>query len=142
MVDRLESLLTHFAVHARMFHSGALCGLNEVPTLPDAGQLHLIKLGPVEARIEVEEATAPELFESLWPLTRRARVRKDRFTMPEGNHHWEIDVFLDRQLVLAEIELQSMNEVITPPAWLAPYIVRDVTGESAYFNSELARPDA
>lgn len=48
MVDRLESLLTHFAVHARMFHSGALCGLNEVPTLPDTGQLHLIKLGPVE----------------------------------------------------------------------------------------------
>lgn len=48
MVDRLESLLAHFAVHARMFHSGALCGVNEVPTLPDAGQLHLIKLGPLE----------------------------------------------------------------------------------------------
>lgn len=54
MPDRLESLLTHFSVHARMFHSGALCGLNEVPVLPDAGQLHLIKLGPVEVNHEGE----------------------------------------------------------------------------------------
>lgn len=54
MVDRLESLLSHFAVHARMFHSGALCGLNEVPTLPDTGQLHLIKLGPVEVNHDGE----------------------------------------------------------------------------------------
>jgi AraC-like DNA-binding protein len=52
MADRLESLLTHFAVHARMFHSGALCGLNEVPTLPETGQLHLIKTGPVEVNHE------------------------------------------------------------------------------------------
>ena len=54
MADRLESLLTHFAVHARMFHSGALCGLNEVPTLPETGQLHLIKRGPVEVNHESE----------------------------------------------------------------------------------------
>jgi CHAD domain-containing protein/CYTH domain-containing protein len=104
--------------------------------------LRTIKLGPVEARIEVEEATTPELFASLWPLTRLSRVRKERYTIAEGEHHWEIDVFLDRQLVLAEIELESMEEPVSPPAWLAPYIVREVTGEAAYFNSELARPDA
>lgn len=101
-----------------------------------------IKLGPVKARIEVEEATTPELFASMWPLTRLSRVRKERYTIAEGHHHWEIDVFLDRQLVLAEVELESMEEPVTPPAWLAPYIVREVTGEAAYFNSELARLDA
>ncbi|HCT58415.1 MAG TPA: CHAD domain-containing protein [Gemmatimonas aurantiaca] len=100
-----------------------------------------IKLGPVKSRIEVEEATSPELFASLWPLTRLSRVRKERYTIAEGDQHWEIDVFLDRQLVLAEVELESMEEPVSPPAWLAPYIVREVTGEAAYFNSELARPD-
>lgn len=101
-----------------------------------------IKLGPVEARIEVEEAASADLFASLWPLTRQSRVRKERYTIAEGVHHWEIDVFRDRQLVLAEIELQSMDEAFEVPGWLAPYIVRDVTGETAYFNSELARPEA
>lgn len=101
-----------------------------------------IKLGPAEARIELEETTSPDLFASLWPLTRQSRVRKERYTIAEGAHHWEIDVFRDRQLVLAEIELQSMDEVFEVPGWLAPYIVRDVTGETAYFNSELARPEA
>jgi len=76
MVDRLESLLAHFAVHARMFHSGALCGLNEVPTLPDTGQLHLIKLGPVEVTHEGESplyVVEPSLL--LYP-----RPLKHRFT--------------------------------------------------------------
>ncbi len=101
-----------------------------------------IKLGPAEARIELEDATPPELFDALWPLTRQARVRKERYTIADGVHHWEIDVFRDRQLVLAEIELQAMNEEFELPAWLAPYIVREVTKEVAYLNSELARAEA
>lgn len=74
MVDRLESLLTHFAVHARMFHSGALCGLNEVPTLPDTGQLHLIKLGPVEVTHDGEgplHVVEPSLLLYSRPLKHR-----------------------------------------------------------------------
>nr|WP_298727877.1 AraC family transcriptional regulator [uncultured Steroidobacter sp.] len=76
MVDRLESLLTHFAVHARMFHAGALCGLNEVPMLPETGQLHLIKLGPVEVAHDGESplrVVEPSLL--LYP-----RPLKHRFT--------------------------------------------------------------
>lgn len=69
-------------------------------------------------------------------------MRKERYTIADGVHHWEIDVFRDRQLVLAEIELQAMNEEFELPAWLAPYIVREVTKEVAYLNSELARAEA
>ena len=50
MADRLEALLRHFAVRAHMFHSGALCGVNEVPAQAGLGQLHLIKAGPLEVR--------------------------------------------------------------------------------------------
>ena len=97
-----------------------------------------MKLGPAEARVEVEETCPPELFTSLWELTRAARVRKDRYVVPHGAHTWEIDVFLDRELVLAEVELGDVNEAITLPPWLAPYLERDVTGEPAYFNAVLA----
>ena len=47
-VDRLDALLQRFSVSAQMFHSGALCGINDIPTSPGIGQLHLIRRGPVE----------------------------------------------------------------------------------------------
>lgn len=100
-----------------------------------------VKLGPSGARIEVEEDSTPVLFAALWPLTRDARVRKLRHVVPEGAYRWEIDVFLDRDLVLAEIELDAPDQEITIPEWLEPWLVRDVTGEVAYLNAALARPE-
>ena len=47
-IDRLDALLRHFSVSARMFHAGALCGLNDFVPEPDVGQLHLIRRGRVE----------------------------------------------------------------------------------------------
>lgn len=91
--------------------------------------------------MEVEETCPPELFAALWALTRAARVRKDRYVIPDGAHIWEIDVFLDRDLVLAEVELGEVNESVTLPAWLVPYVERDVTHEPAYVNAVLARPE-
>ncbi len=101
-----------------------------------------VKLGPAEARIEIEEATSLELFDALWPLTHLARVRKERYAVPFGDHVWEIDVFLDRDLVLAEVELDAVHEAAELPPWLAPFVEREVTGEPAYFNTVLARADS
>lgn len=101
-----------------------------------------IKLGPAAARVEVEEATSPELFDAMWPLTTQARIRKDRYVVPHGPHTWEIDVFHGRDLVLAEVELGHEQEQVTLPPWLAPYLDREVTNDPAYFNAVLARPDA
>jgi CYTH domain-containing protein len=52
---------------------------------------------------------------------------------------WEIDVFEDRPLVLAEVELPSADAEAPPPAWLARHVVREVTDDPAYANSALAR---
>lgn len=98
-----------------------------------------IKLGAGVSRIEVEEATDPILFESLWPFTAAARIEKIRYVMPEGVLTWEIDRFLDRELVLAEVELPSAQTIATPPEWLAPYIVREVTDDAEFVNANLAR---
>lgn len=49
-VDRLEALLGHFSVSARMFNAGPLCGVNAVDADGIHGQLHLIRKGGVEVR--------------------------------------------------------------------------------------------
>lgn len=46
-MDRLNALLQRFSVSARMFHSGALCGVTPIPAQAGLGQLHLLKRGPL-----------------------------------------------------------------------------------------------
>jgi CYTH domain-containing protein len=99
-----------------------------------------VKLGPATARLEVEEEAPAPLFEALWPLTAAARVTKRRHTVLADGEAWEVDVFTDRALVLAEIEQHGDVAPPPPPAWLTPYIVRDVTLEPEFTNAALARP--
>lgn len=62
MTDRLDALFTHFAVTARMFNSGPLCGINDIDE-PEVGHLHVVREGRVEVRhggglaVEVVEPT-------------------------------------------------------------------------------------
>lgn len=100
-----------------------------------------VKFGRGISRVELEEDTDRHLFEVLWPLTASARVRKRRHAIREGTHTWEIDVFTDRDLVLAEVELTATDDVPTIPAWLEKWIVREVTDESEYVNANLALAD-
>jgi AraC-like DNA-binding protein len=46
--DRLDALLQRFSVNARMFHSGALCGINDFIPEAGLGQLHLLRHGRVD----------------------------------------------------------------------------------------------
>ena len=97
-----------------------------------------VKSGTGIARLELEEETTRELFQSIWPLTAGRRVVKRRYRVPAGDLTWEVDEFLDRDLVLAEVELPATDARVEPPEWLAPYVVRDVTGEPEYTNFRLA----
>ena len=70
-----------------------------------------------------------------------AKVVARRYTVRERDHRWEIEEFLDRDIVLAEAELTNAAEEPPPPPWLAPMIDRDVTGDAAYENATLASGD-
>jgi CHAD domain-containing protein/CYTH domain-containing protein len=98
-----------------------------------------VKLGRGLQRVEVEEECPPDLFERLWPLTAGVRVTKRRYVVADGTHTYEIDVFLDRDLVLLEVELDDPDEQVELPPWLAAHVVREVTDEDAYVNRRLAR---
>lgn len=97
-----------------------------------------VKLGTGVVRAEFEEELPEAEFARLWPLTEGARLRKRRYLVPADALVWEIDEFLDRPLVLAEIELPSAETEIAIPEWLAPAIVREVTDEPAFSNLRLA----
>jgi CYTH domain-containing protein len=107
----------------------------------DAGErfYRTVKLGTGLVRAECDEAIPREMFEPLWPLTAGSRVAKRRYKLREGELVWEIDVFEDRELVTAEVELASPDAQPALPAWLAPCVVREVTGDPAYSNVNLAR---
>ncbi len=98
-----------------------------------------VKLGLGLSRLEFEDETTAGIFGALWPLTVGRRIRKRRHAVPQDGMVWEVDQFLDRELVLAEIELPAAGTPVTVPEWLAPHVVREVTGEPGYQNSVLAR---
>jgi len=98
-----------------------------------------VKLGTGMVRTEIEEETTEAVFLAMWPLTRRRRLRKRRFEVDADGQTWEIDEFKNRDLVLAEIELDSEDDDVTFPEWLAPAVQREVTGEPEFQNINLAR---
>lgn len=98
-----------------------------------------VKLGRGVERIEIEERVARSLFGALYALTEGKRVEKRRYTIEDGGYAWEVDVFTDRDLVLCEVELASPTETPELPAWLAPYVEREVTDEDEFVNFNLAK---
>jgi len=99
-----------------------------------------IKLGTGIHRFEFEEPAPEAFFDAVWPLTEGHRIRKRRYRVPCDGFEWEVDEFLDRpDLVLAEIELDDVNERPDPPAEIAAVIVREVTDELEFGNYRLAK---
>jgi len=100
-----------------------------------------MKSGSGLVRTEIEEEMSRELFARMWPLTEGKRIHKRRYAARGEQHTWEIDEFLDRDLVLAEVELSTANEEAAIPEWLEAVVVREVTGAPEYENATLASGD-
>lgn len=105
-------------------------------TTPDMNAHIMIKTGTglirneVAARIPYEEGQ--RLMETLEDRIIKTRYKSGR---------WEIDVFYNklRGLIIAEIELVDAQEVVDFPAWLAPFVLNEVTNDSRYKNAQLAK---
>jgi len=101
--------------------------------------VHTVKRGLGLVREEFERTIDAATFDSEWPRTQGMRLRKVRTRIAEGDRVWDVDRFLDLPVALAECELPSADAPLAIPAWLAPFIVREVTEEPAFRNSALAR---
>ncbi len=68
-------------------------------------------------------------------LCHTSYIDKIRYLVKHEGHLWEVDVFegSNKGLVVAELELESEDEVFTLPNW----VTKEVTDDTRYFNSNL-----
>ena len=90
-----------------------------------------IKGKGLRSRSEFEYRIPPADADALLKLCKRS-LTKRRYVLGR----WEIDELTDRELWLAEIELEGEDEEFERPDWLG----KEVTDDPAYSNSSLARP--
>lgn len=64
-------------------------------------------------------------------------IDKTRYRIEHAGHIWEVDVFhgANLGLVLAEVELDSADELLDLPDWVGS----EVSHDARYYNSALAR---
>lgn len=98
-----------------------------------------VKSGEGLKRLEIEEPTSREIFDTMWPLTEGKPISKRRYRVVDQGWTWEIDEFVDRGLVMAELEIPTETTAVDPPDWLGDYLVREVTEDPDYLNYNLAR---
>lgn len=111
-------------------------------TMHDDGRVvctHTIKRGMGLVREESERELSEAELEALWPDTEGMRLRKTRWLWRDGEAEWVVDRFHDVELVLAEVELPSEEHEISIPPLIERVMEREVTDESQYVNSEIAR---
>ncbi len=75
--------------------------------------------------------------EELLSLCDSGQIEKTRYLIPAGNFTFEVDEFHgeNQGLLMAEIELESEDDVFPRPEWLG----EEVTGDYRYYNSHLAK---
>ena len=89
------------------------------------------------SRFEWEKEISVEEADALLKLCEKGILEKSRYEIPLGDHVYEVDEFYGDNLGLtvAEIELNSENELFAKPDWLG----KEVTGEVKYYNSQLSK---
>jgi len=104
--------------------------------LRDLGGVYLFTLkskGRV-SRDELEVEVSPAIFNEYWPKVGRKKIEKVRLSRPFEGHTVEIDVYTDRDLIVAEIEVSTIREAESLSA-----LGKDVTDNKAYKNKNLAQ---
>jgi len=89
------------------------------------------------SRFEWEKQIGVKEAEALLDLCEKGILEKTRYEIPVGKHVYEVDEFHGENegLVVAEVELNSEDEVFEKPDWLE----KEVTGDIKYYNSQLSK---
>ncbi|OUS01511.1 adenylate cyclase [Flavobacteriales bacterium 33_180_T64] len=89
------------------------------------------------SRFEWEKEISKPDAEALLQLCENGVIDKTRFEINVGKHVFEVDEFYgdNEGLIIAEVELNSEDEVFEKPEWLG----EEVTGDNRYYNSQLSQ---
>ncbi len=88
-------------------------------------------------RYEWEKEIPVKDAEDMLKFCKREIIEKTRYLVKIGSHVFEVDEFYgsNQGLVIAEIELESEDEVFEKPSWLG----EEVTSDNRYYNSMLVK---
>ncbi len=148
----IEAVMSDVLVNGKQIQQGYL-SLDSGSELSDKLDMN-VDFDPTEARIrdkggkmfftlkgkgglsrnELEVEIDRTVFDEYWSKTEGKRVQKYRLAVPFEDHTLEIDVYTDRLLVVAEIEVPTLEEAQRLSA-----IGKDVTEDKAYKNRNLAK---
>jgi len=97
------------------------------------GVSNLSGMSRYEWEKEIPENEARELL----TLCEPGIIDKTRYLVKEGKFVFEVDEFYgdNKDLLVAEVELSSEEEIFEKPEWLG----EEVTGDKRYYNSKLAK---
>lgn len=89
------------------------------------------------SRYEFEQPLSMEDAEQLFLLCEPGAIDKVRHHVAFDGKVWEVDRFhgANEGLVIAEIELNDLQEAVTLPPWVG----KEVTGDRRYYNSQLTK---
>ena len=89
------------------------------------------------SRAEYEYEIPADDAEALLKLCEQPLVEKTRYVECWGGMEWEIDVFAgaNEGLIVAEIELPTVEAVFSRPTWLGA----EVSADPRYYNSNLIK---
>ena len=107
-----------------------------VRTINDKGYLTVKGISVGASRLEFEyEIPVADAGELLDNLCEKPLIEKQRYKLDHGGLTWEIDVFFgdNEGLIVAEVELQSEDQVFERPDWVAD----EVTSDPRYYNANL-----
>ena len=85
-------------------------------------------------RSELELKITPGFFYDYWPETNGRRLEKFRLKKPYQKYDAEFDLYTDRNLIIAEIEVPTVADAQR----LVP-LGKDVTDDKRYKNKNLAK---
>lgn len=87
-----------------------------------------------EYEYDLPMADAQEMLDH---LCAKPLVEKVRYYVPIGEHTWEVDVFAgdNAGLVVAEVELDAVDQVFVTPEWIG----EEVSDDPRYYNSNLGK---
>ena len=129
---------------ATAFRQGYIASLEDrsmrIRIMNDSQATLTIKIGASSlVRDEYEYEIPIDDAEELMSTALGIVIEKTRYTVEHLGFTWEIDIFegLYQGLVVAEVELKSVNDQPELPAWLGT----EVTGDRRYSNQILATED-
>ena len=127
---------------AETYRQGYLSTVKErtvrVRTINDKGYLTVKGISVGASRLEFEyEIPVEEANQLLDDLCEKPLIEKNRYQLESGGLTWEIDVFFgdNEGLIVAEVELQSEDQVLEKPDWVA----EEVTTDPRYYNANLIK---